>query len=147
MTTVKPVVSTCSTTTNITSKVQRSLERTLAKSAIKAHARATPQKLSIKLEQITITVDGDTCSLSIGSNTASFTLTKHYKSGNYYAHWIRLNKALIQLDSEEGSSSSTTTTPSSTTSFQTPKPEAPTELSPLAKGIMDRFTTKHNLTK
>ncbi|MEZ9229989.1 hypothetical protein AB4259_02755 [Vibrio amylolyticus] len=134
-------------TTDITSKVQRSLERTLAKPAIKAHARATPQKLSIKLEQITVTVDGDACSLSIGSNTVSFTLTKHYKSGNYYVHWIRLNKALIQLDIStqevEGSSSSITTTPSSTI----PNSALKHELSPLAKGVMGRFTSKYNSTK
>lgn len=84
-------------TQTIVNRIIKSIARTLSK-PVKAHAKASPVELSIKAEDILVHVDGPSCILRTPDFSVEFDLSRHWKSGNLYAHWIRLNKALVQLD-------------------------------------------------
>jgi hypothetical protein len=105
-------------------KIKASITRTLSKGMVRAHSKAAPQSINLTIDSLDIEVKGDLCIISLGSSTASFKLTAHWKNGALFPHWIRLNKALIALDS----------LPASESTFEHHKP---------VQVMMDRFLKKY----
>ncbi|WMB74198.1 hypothetical protein RA178_06175 [Shewanella oncorhynchi] len=68
---------------------------------VKSHSRCTGVTLPNLFQiEIDVTIEGDTCTLTGSFSEVSFTLTRS-RSGSLYAHWIRLNKALILLSKRD----------------------------------------------
>lgn len=80
-------------------KCKASIDKALNKASIKVHSRSLLHKLTLSLDELSITVKGKELTIKAGDKSVSFTLTES-RSGSLYPHWIKLNKALVELADE-----------------------------------------------